>query len=179
MQINDETKNRIVVERLLGDLATRLNGAIDTWTLVCLGPMPVDRRGFLLENADRLRSLAVVLGSTVPTSFRESKLHGVLKEMIVECQRLGEAFLVLEKLQSAETQELRKATDAIRHGYDAIREGIAQVVHALGLQPPDALTLNPDRKAYFARILDGLFQMAMAERSHVPPITALADAVKS
>ena len=98
--------------------------------------------------------------------------------MIVECQRLGDAFLVLERLQSAETQELRLATDAIRHGYDSIREGITQVVHALGLEPPDALTLSPDRKAYFARILDGLFQMALAERSQVPPTAAFAGAVE-
>jgi hypothetical protein len=177
MQINAETKDRIVAERLLSDLATRLNGAIDFWTVVCLGPMPVDRRSFLLENTDRLRSLAVVLGSMVPTSFPESKLQGVFKNMSFECQRLGEAFLVLENLQNAEAQELRSATEAIRQGYDAIRDGITQAVQALGLEPPGALTLNPDRKAYFARILDGLFRMAMAERSQVPPTAALANAV--
>jgi hypothetical protein len=66
MSIDTASADRIVLERLLTAFGSRLDGAVDFWTLVAIGHCVPDSRGFLLEHADRLRSLLIAAGEFLP-----------------------------------------------------------------------------------------------------------------
>jgi hypothetical protein len=170
MQIDTETKNRIVVDRLASDFAARLNGAIDFWTAVCLGSMPIDRKDFLREKSVELQSLLGVLANIVGTSFKQHHLDGVLTSMRGQCNQLADAFFVLEQYDLVSEEELQAATATIAECYGELRKGLDAVVSAIGVEPPEGLKLNPDRSAYFANILDGLFDMAVNQRRNGMPV---------
>ncbi len=166
MLVDAETRNRIFLEGLVADFATRLNGAIDTWTLVCLGSIPHPNcRSFLINNADQLRSTLVVMKGVVANSFSHQNLQPRLKCMIEECETLSTAFLKLERFRTIDVEEIRSAVEVIRTLYHSLRANAQQIIEIVGIESPDALTLNPERQAYFSRILAGLFDLAIKERS--------------
>jgi hypothetical protein len=164
--------DRVALQRLLGDFADRLNGAIDFWTVVCLGTMPIDRRNFLLEKSKKLRAALEEIASVVVINLQQQDLGIVLDSMKNQCHELENAFLVLERFRTVNLEELHAATDAICKTYLVLRESAMALVGTLGLDAPDSLALNPERAIYFAGILDKLFETARLQRTTAAPEAA-------
>lgn len=159
-------EDRLVLDRLLTQLAGRLDGAIDFWTLVCLGHFPPDPREFILKNGDTMRALVIVtrgfLGS-VPSS-RARPIHDLLDRMAAACQKLQNAFLVLEQFRAVPLEEVRLATQAVAEVYGDLHESIRQFGEAVGLSISYWHNRKPERNEYFRKILDGLFNTFAHER---------------
>src|SRR6516165_1241742 len=60
MENNVSPEQRLVLDRLLTKIAGSLDGALDLWTLVCLGEFPIDCRRFMAEKTETLRAFIVV-----------------------------------------------------------------------------------------------------------------------
>jgi len=168
MRVDNESADRQVLQRLLADFANRLNGAIDFWTIVCLGTMPIDRRSFLLDKSQQLCSVCAEIGDVAGASFGKQFIDPSVQRMQADCRRLQNAYLVLEQFRTANLQELRTATDTIRESYHSLRQSVDAVANKLKLDSPEPLVLNAERTLYFAKIVDNLFDVAYQERTAAP-----------
>jgi hypothetical protein len=157
---------RTVLDRLLTKLAGSLDGAVDFWTLVCLGPLPTDRRGFLLEHCELTRALVLVAKSFLAEARLAStpEVHPLLVRLTASCQRLQAAFLALEQFRSVSLDELRSATETIAEVYNSMREAIRQLGDAIHLPVGYWQGRTPEREDYFRKILAGLFNQFRHER---------------
>jgi hypothetical protein len=164
MHVNTETADRLAVQRLLADLANRLNGPVDFWTVEGLGTMPIDRRGFLVDKSQQLQSVVVEITKLATASFQHRDLGPLLESMKAGCLQLEEAFLVLGRFRRVGLQKLHSATDSILRSYHGMHQYIIALVCALGLEDPEPVCLNAERKRYFAMILDNLFDTVRFER---------------
>jgi hypothetical protein len=150
--------DRLVLDRLLTQLAGRLDGAIDFWTLVCLGNFP-DGKGFLLKNSEALRSLVIVIGGFLPelAAAKARLVHTLLEQMGTACQRLQNAFLVLQQFRIVRLDEVRAATDVVVEVHANLRQLIWQLGEALGLSISYWKGRTPEREEYIRKILAGLY----------------------
>jgi hypothetical protein len=54
MIVDAASSGRVALQNLLEDFANRLNGAVDFWTIVCLGAFPSGRGAFLSKKSQEL-----------------------------------------------------------------------------------------------------------------------------
>src|SRR5450432_1202107 len=128
MPLDAASKNQIVLERLVADFTSQLNGALEMWTIVCLESMPVHAPAFLSEKMDKLRSVLVVLENVANTSLLKSELHNLFNEMKSAFRCFCDAFLTLERFRVAEVEDLHAAVDAIRENYRTLRAHVEQMI---------------------------------------------------
>src|SRR5947209_20624262 len=121
---NNATSNdRVVIERLLEEIAGRVDGAIDFWTLVCLGQLMPERHGFLLKHCDILHSLVVVATTiTLPCSNKLGQIPLLLESLASECQKLQKNFLALEQFQAISVRELRSVIEDLKKTFCTIHD---------------------------------------------------------
>src|SRR6266852_4072938 len=124
--------DRIVLDCLLSRLAGSLDGAVDFWTVVCVGQFPPGPRAFILQRSETLRALVVVvrllLAEIQLDSFKLS--DDLLQRMYAACQELQEAFLILAQFQSVSLEQLRSATEAVKAVYEDLRQAVRQLGQA-------------------------------------------------
>ena len=82
------------LNQLLTELATRTEGALDFWTLLCLAPEFPDPAGFVRQQCELSRSLAVVIRSQLPTAASEA-VRGWADELRDGCDEWERAFFLL------------------------------------------------------------------------------------
>jgi hypothetical protein len=108
---------RIVLGDLLTEIARRLDGAVDFWTVVCLSPVVPDRKGFLEQNLDELRCLIVVTKIMWPAQIRTHEIDSLLEKMAVNWQKLRHAFGVLEDFQARSIEAIEGASKELADVY--------------------------------------------------------------
>src|SRR5438128_501855 len=94
--------DRITLDRLLSKLAGCLDGAIDFWTLVCLGTFTPDRRGFLQDHWETMHGLVLVTRALLQEAGlgNGEPVCSCLEAMAVNSQKLHDAFLTLEQFRT-------------------------------------------------------------------------------
>lgn len=162
--------DRLVLERLLTRLAGRLDGAVDFWTLVCLGRLGPDPRGFLLHHGEAVTSLVVVtedfLGGTAQGS--SEAVRNLLGRLAANARKLQDAFLTLEQFRGLPLEEVRSATTAVAAAYNDLRDTIPRLGEALGVPISCWQGRGLDRDAYYQDILQRLFDLFRHERENRP-----------
>jgi hypothetical protein len=154
-------EQRAALERLLAKLAGRVDGAIDSWTLVCLMPEgSMDRRGFLLENGRDVQDLAGQLEAEVASSGRggEEEERRRLAALRGACRDLSDAFLALERFRTAPLPEVRSATGRVQDVCRALYRELGELAAVLGVGAVWEQGRTPERQAYYQKILDHLFE---------------------
>jgi len=175
---NDLSPNdRTVLDRLLTSLARRLDGAIDMWTVVCLGSLPTDRRGFLLHYGGVVQAFVAVteaVTAEIPRARDEQVSHR-LEAIAAGCRAFQNAFLTLECFRTLPLEEVRETTEKVATLYNQIREEIRQLGNHLGISLTYWEGRIPEREEYHQKILRGLFDQFRHELG-VQPATASSTA---
>jgi hypothetical protein len=151
--------DKIILDRLLSKLAGYLNGGLDVWTLVCLGDFSPDRRAFIRDKCEVMRSLVVVTKAILAEAQQTGKepMRILLDKLAVFCQKQEQAFLVLAECRTVPLHEVRAATEAVAEVYTGLREAIRQLGEALDVPISFWQTQTAESESYFQRILRGLF----------------------
>src|SRR5438270_13324291 len=130
------SQDRAVVERLLGELVSRADGAIDFWTTVCLSPegllpAPGD---FVAAESEVLRSLAVSLRAILAEAglAEANPVRGLLATMAVACRQIEAAALTLARFRTVPLADVRAATQSLAEAHAGRREGVRQLAEVLG-----------------------------------------------
>jgi hypothetical protein len=155
--------DRVVVERLLSELARRADGAIDFWTTVCLAPdgvLPAPRE-FVAANGEILRSFAVSLRAVLAEAglAEEEPVRGLLAATAAACRRIEEATLLLAQFRSARLTDVRAATESLAEGHAALLSAVRQVGEALGCSVAYWQQRTAERERHYQQILHGLFDL--------------------
>jgi methyl-accepting chemotaxis protein len=158
MENNVSPEQRLVLDRLLTKIAGSLDGAVDFWTLVCLGEFPIDRRRFLAEKTETLRAFILVAQAFLAEAglADAAAIHRRLEGMKSACEKLAAAFFVLEQFRAKSPDETRAATRAVNEVYGELRELIRQVGEAMSLSVSYWQGRTPEREEYYQRILRSL-----------------------
>jgi hypothetical protein len=152
---------RIVRDRMLSELARRLDGAVDTWTSVGWLNSPYCQE-FLWKNVDILRAILTVTAAFWQPATDE--VHSLLKSMLTSYGTLASAFQVLEHFRTCEIEELRTATGELAQVYSKWHEAIRQLAKTIDLEVTYLHTRTPERQEYFKNILNMLFELCCTER---------------
>jgi hypothetical protein len=146
----------IVLDRLLSRLAGSLHGAVDFWTVVCLGDFLPDRRAFIVRQTEVMKALVIVLKSFLTEADKEP-IHGLLERISFRCEQLESVFLVLADIRAVGLEEIRLATTSLREVYTDLNEAIHQLSQAIGVPVSFWQNWTPERRSYFNNILEGLY----------------------
>jgi hypothetical protein len=156
-------QDQIVIERLLSELAVRADGAIDSWTTVCLYPegllpAPGD---FVTANSEVLRSLAVSLRAILAESGQAGAepVRDRLATMAVACRKLEEAMLVLARFRSIPLADVRAATQSLEEAHATLLAAVRGLGEALGCSVAYWRQRTGERERYYQQILSGLFDL--------------------
>jgi hypothetical protein len=172
METTAAPADQIVLEYLLQQIAVRLGGAVDFWTLVAICHFPPDPRGFLLHYGDILRSMTVVAREFVKNHKDKGSAYPLLRDMVTECTTFQEIFLKLEAHLTLPHTEVRSLTEAIAATYYRLLGLLQELSKEVGIQLPYLERQCGDSEDYFRGILDKLFDYCCRERqSPSCPIT--------
>lgn len=160
-----DDEDRILLQRLLAQVLGCLHGALDFWTVVCVGRVPPDPRAFVLRSAEALRS-PIVVARTILEEMRmmDAGRGQLLEKMYDSCQKLQDAFLVLADFQNASLEQIRSATETVSAAYTDLQDAVRRLARSLDLPDSSGERLSPEREDYFQRILAGLFDLFRQER---------------
>jgi hypothetical protein len=166
------TDDQIVLQRLLTELATRAEGAVDFWPLVCIGleNFLFDPHRFLTENTEILHSLTIVLRAILAKAgwADEEPICGSLQQMNSAVTQLREAFAVLEQFRTVALGELQRATEALAESHSSLRQAIGNLGAALRI----SVALLQDSTLDYAESVwqfpEQLFHVFLNARSATP-----------
>jgi hypothetical protein len=123
-------EQRASLDQHLSGLAAALDGALDSWTLVCLTEVVPDREGFLRAHLDRLSGrlggLQEFLAGTGPA------VGEGLRQLADDHRALGEVFRVLAAHRSAGWPELERAVRQLLDLHQRWRESIEGLAATVG-----------------------------------------------
>lgn len=172
--------NRLVLDRLLSKLAGSFDGALDFWTVVCVGSFTGDRRGFLMEKAELLHALLLVSRSFLAEMHLagQEPVHQILNTVASSCHRLRDGYLTLERFRSISLEELQAATATVVTAWQEARFALQRLSATIGVPISYWQERSPESELYFQRIADNLFVEFRQERES-PQYLEPAAAVKS
>src|SRR5262249_10930866 len=123
--------DKIILDRLLSKWAGSLNGALDFWTLVCLGKLGMDPRAFVLKQGEIMRSLLVVTKTILDEANFKEPVRRLLDTLFSGSEKWQNAFLVLAAYQTVSLEEVRAAVQTVSDLYGPLRETLRQFGQAL------------------------------------------------
>jgi hypothetical protein len=156
------SQDRVVVERLLGELATRADGALGFWTTVCLAPDgSLPAADFVAANGEVLRSLVVTLRAILAEAglAGEEPVHGLLAAMAAACRRIEEALLLLARFRSIPLADVREATQSLAEAHADLLSAVRQVGEILGCSVAYWRQRTPERERHFQQVVQRLFDL--------------------
>lgn len=166
---NEQTKDQIVLDGLLTEMAKRLDGAVDFWTIICLSPTMQNRHEWLQEQLDRFRSLVVVIKSIWPRQTPTPEAWALLKNLDEAYHKLDHSFLILERFQKEDLESIRAATEDLAEIHKSLPDTISKLGQTIGLEIGYLREKNLEREKYFQNILTTLFQRFCQERDQTKP----------
>jgi hypothetical protein len=169
-------EDRLLFDRLLTILLGNLDGAIDFWSLICLGQLPPDPSGFVRHHCEFLRALVVVMQGLL-AGYRETRGTAtvqLLDQMMSASARLEQAFLVLARFRTVELEETRAAVVAVREVYADLHDAVQRLGQALGIAVSYWRDRSDEQQRHFQGILNGLFDQFAHEAASDPLATASA-----
>ncbi len=154
----------------LSDLANRLGGAIDSWTLVCLDEIPVDKDEFLRK---QIKTIRHAVGS-VTQSFAagsSSELQSAANRLSTACDSLEVLFAVLSHFKHHSPDEVETAIRMLANTHADAIAAIRVAAQDLGGSIP-ALE-SRDHIAYLDGVLSGLSnQFAIRRQKNEPALAS-------
>src|SRR5438128_2223357 len=92
--------DRVILDRMLTQLASRLDGAIDFWTLVCLDSSFPQRQEFLAHHGEVLQSLVVAVRELFQGKdwANTQPAANLFEAMCRASEKVANAFSILEQL---------------------------------------------------------------------------------
>jgi hypothetical protein len=164
---------RTTLDQALGHLSGRLNGAIDFWTLVCLGQFPPDPQGFIRKYGAELAAAVESLGVQLarPNLDRDAHIHDWFTQISAGCQQFQEAYLILAQFREVPLSEVQRAAETVGRIYADLQEWIRQLGTYLGV-PLSYRKDGPkksEREAYYQQMLNRLFDLFRQELQSSPP----------
>jgi hypothetical protein len=169
--------DRESLDRLLSELARRLAGSVDFWTVVCLLPPDTgfDRRGFIETQSQAVRGLLDQINAllTKTGAVGDEQVRGLQEDLAGACHRLLDAFVVLVEFQIMPVGCVRQATATQAEAYSAAQVSIRSLAQAVGIQVSFFAKRRPGQDEYIQRILGNLFtvfqQAWTRSQSSTPP----------
>lgn len=154
------------LEQLLAQIAGRLDGALDFWTLVFLGDFQVDHRAFFTQRAGELRALVGQVGDVLSRGGASDgePIHTHLRAAALACDKLERAFLVLDQFRVLPLEAVQLATSAVAEVYTDLRTAIFGIGHAAGVSVHYWEGTRAEQETYFQKILNGLYDHCLRGR---------------
>jgi hypothetical protein len=165
------------LDRVLSDLAGRLAGSVDFWTVVCLFPPDTgfDRRGFVEAQSQVVRGLLdqIEVLLTETAAVGDEHVRGRVDDLAGACHRLLDAFGVLVAFQTVPLEEVRQSIATLAEAYSAAQVSIQSLAQAVGVEVSFFAKRRPDQDEYIQGILRNLFPLFQeawtTSQSTVPP----------
>ena len=164
MNANVTAEQATVLDWLLSQLASSAHGAIDFWTLVCLGQLP-NRREFLVQQCEKTRSLVLVLDVMLNqlAALEDDNLRVLVKEMLQDCEKLQRAFLSLSEFRSLPLDHLKGECETLAQVYHGVCDSTQRLSLLLDVPVAFWRDLSPEQETYYQAILRGLFSFFCQE----------------
>jgi len=156
----DNTKN---LEKMLTELASRVDGAIDFWTTLCFLPEDhgVDFDGFLNENSMILRTLVGQIEETISElKLRREDTSGLIPSLSAHLELLFNAFVTLGHHRKIAVKEIQLAVDQLAKSHDSLIQLIRNMSTLCDIELTYWRRRTPERELYYNRILTNLFALA-------------------
>lgn len=181
MQNRLSSDQQLVLDRLLSELAARVDGAVDFWTQICFLPAAVmaDRLAFVTKNSDILSSLITQVTAVLaePGLTDDERVRGLLDTLARACQKLEDAFQVLIRFQSVPVEQVASATESLAEGHARLLAAIQQLAGVVGCPIAYWRQRTPEREEYYQKILAGLLAQFREARASAPQVLARASGV--
>lgn len=168
--------DRIILDRLLTSIAIRLHGAIDFWTMVCLGEIqnPLE---FVRHYGDKLRAYIVVTRDLIPNG--NEVIDRLLEELSTDCQDFLSAFAILAQFRHHSAEQVQASVATVVTTFHSLRESIRRIGEAIGLTVSYFQGRTVEKDQYIQNILNGLPEWFAQERTAKPPmLTVSADSTQ-
>lgn len=146
----------LFLNQLLTDLARRLHGAIDCWTIVCIEPMGLDVRAFITEHSQVLKALVIVIDAELAPIQASPTAYQAIERIREDCDALESDFLFLADHRQHHSGEIRLAVEELKQLWTELVQTIAELGRMLGCPIAFLEQMEADRKAYYQRMLDSL-----------------------
>jgi hypothetical protein len=168
--------DRVILDRILTQLAGRLDGAIDFWTLVCLEGDLSQREEFLAHHREIMHSLVVVVRELFKgTPWAESQaVANWFEAMSNACHKVLKAFITLEQFRRVPLTEVRRATEMLAEGYRELQGTIQQLGTTANLTISYWRGPTAAKEEHYQRILRGLFDLCCQARGPEQPAAAVS-----
>jgi hypothetical protein len=153
----------------LSDLANRFGGAVDSWTLVCLDEIPVDKDEFLRKQIKSIRDAVRSVTQSIGAGS-SSELQSVVKRLHAACDSLEVLFTVLAHLKHHSPDEVDAAIRMLANTYADATAAIRVAAQDLAVNVP-ALE-SREHIAYLDGILSGLSNQFAIRRQRNEPALA-------
>ncbi len=168
MSIHLCEEDRAALERLLSQIAGRLDGAIDFWTVVCLSEA-LPRRAFIERHATNLQAAVAEVEAILRRSQADvGPVRGLLSELVGGCTKLRDAFLILAQHETLPQEAVRLATTALTEVYDDLRQAIREIGQAANVSVGYLENRTAEAQSHLCRILDGLYEQFRQQRETAP-----------
>jgi hypothetical protein len=154
--MTDPVDSRLFLNQLLTDLARRLHGAIDFWTLVCVNPVAMDARAFIGEQSKILKALAADICAELARTQALPAARGASERIRRDCEAFEANFLLLADFRQHHSDEVRSAAEALKSLCTELIRTVANLGRTLGCPVSYLEQMGAERKAYYQRILDSL-----------------------
>jgi hypothetical protein len=152
-----------VLDRMLSDLAQRLAGSVDFWTIVCLAPPDTgfDRRAFVETQSHAVRDLLDQIETLLAKTraISDEQVRGHHDNLTAACHRLLEAFVVLVEFQTLPLSCIQNATLWLAEAYSAAQASIQSLAQAVGVPVSFFANRKPDQEEHIQGILGNLFTL--------------------
>jgi hypothetical protein len=163
------------LEKLLSDLAGRVDGVIDFWTLVCLlrDDQMARRKDLLTEHSARMQAqIDAIRMNLGEAGIAADETAPYLKTMTSACQELLTAVLVLMDFRTRPLVEVEQAVVALAGSRASLHDAIRGLARAFGLEVAYWKKRSAEYHSSIQRILDGLFEtfrLALASEQQALP----------
>jgi hypothetical protein len=153
MNTNRATQADLSLDRCLSELAGRIDGVLDFWTLVCLDRTMPHRHDFLNQQSAQLRQFAGEIRNLLADIPDELAATDQLSRSVTE---LTESIRALSDYCDMSPETIRQRVEQFRQNYHEVMDMIKMLGRQHAGQVSYFQKQTTDAEEYFHRILSNL-----------------------
>lgn len=157
MQKHIDMRTKQVLDYLLSELAQRLHGSLDIWTIVCSGEIVQSPHQFLQDQCGIMNSFIIVTKATLKSAVREKTVSNVLSEITSGYKNLQNTFFLLENFKNLSSEEIHEIIDVLRNSYREVMGAIVKLGKIIDCNISYLDNLKHEHEQYYENIMQKLY----------------------